>query len=202
MIEASAKNPAESINGLGEKVCDDSAYMVALYQKYKSLLFQKAQTYTKDPYAQEDIVQESLLRLMKNIPKLQTVETAALVAYLTLTVRSTALNYFQDERRDSLNAVPLPDDYDLQECVRLDAPVQLSLEEQVLKGQRDEDLRNAIGRLSERDQLLLTGKYFLELDNRELADILGVKLSGMRVLLFRARNRALKELVKEGILHG
>lgn len=72
----------------------------------------------------------------------------------------------------------------------------------MLKGQRDEDLRNAIGRLSERDQLLLTGKYFLELDNRELADILGVKPSGMRVLLFRARNRALKELIKEGILHG
>lgn len=202
MIAASAKNPAETINGPSEKVCNDSDYMVALYQKYKSLLFQKAGTYTKDPYAQEDIVQESLLRLMKYIPKLQTLDAAALTAYLTLTVRSTALNYFQDERRDSLNAVPLPDDYDLQECVRLDSPVQLSLEEQVLKGQRDEDLHNAIGRLSERDQLLLTGKYFLELDNRELADILGVKPSGMRVLLFRARNRALKELIKEGILRG
>lgn len=202
MIAASAKNPAETINGPSEKVCDDSDYMVALYQKYKSLLFQKAGTYTKDPYAKEDIVQESLLRLMKYIPKLQTLDAAALTAYLTLTVRSTALNYFQDERRDSLNAVPLPDDYDLQKCVRLDSPVQLSLEEQVLKGQRDEDLHNAIGRLSERDQLLLTGKYFLELDNRELADILGVKPSGMRVLLFRARNRALKELIKEGILRG
>ncbi len=202
MIAASAKNPAETINGPSEKVCDDSDYMVALYQKYKSLLFQKAGTYTKDPYAKEDIVQESLLRLMKYIPKLQTLDAAALTAYLTLTVRSTALNYFQDERRDSLNAVPLPDDYDLQKCVRLDSPVQLSLEERVLNGQRDEDLHNAIGRLSERDQLLLTGKYFLELDNRELADILGVKPSGMRVLLFRARNRALKELIKEGILHG
>ena len=29
MIEASAKNPAGMINGLGEKACDDSAYMVA-----------------------------------------------------------------------------------------------------------------------------------------------------------------------------
>lgn len=202
MIMISAKNPELSVDAPDKEEHDDSAYMVSLYLKYKSLLFQKASIYTKDPYAQEDIVQETLLRLMKYVPKLRSLEQAALVAYLTLTVRSTALNYFQTERRDSLNAIPLPDDYDEQERVRIDSPVQLSLEERVLEGCRDQELHKVISRLSERDQLLLTGKYFLELDNYELADILRVKPSVMRVLLFRARNRALKELIKEGILRG
>jgi len=202
MITISAERSGLSTASLENDKSDDSAYMVSLYLKYKALMFQKASIYTKDPYAQEDIVQETLLRLMKYISKLRSLEPAALVAYLTLTVRSTALNYFKTEYRDNLNAIPLPDDYDTQERIRIDSPMQLSIEEQVLEGCRDQELHKVISRLSERDQLLLTGKYFLELDNYELADILSVKPSVMRVLLFRARNRALKELIKEGILHG
>lgn len=203
MIMIFAKNPKLSTAAPGKEEPDDSAFMVSLYLQYKSLLLKKASIYTEDPYAQEDIVQETLLRLMKYIPKLRSLESAALVAYLTLTVRSTALNYLRAERRDSLDAIPFPDDCDAQEdLVRIDSPVQLSLEDQVLEGCRDQELHKIIGRLSERDQLLLTGKYFLELDNFELADILRVNPTTIRVPLFRARNRALKELIKEGILRG
>lgn len=203
MITIAAQNPKLNPDPPGKEEPDDSAFMVSLYLQYKSLLLKKASIYTEDPYAQEDIVQETLLRLMKYIPKLRSLEPAALAAYLALTVRSTALNYLQTERRGSLDAVPFPDDCDAQEeCVRASRPAPLSLEDQVLEGCRDQELHKVIGRLSERDQLLLTGKYFLELDTDELADLLGVKLSAIRVLLFRARNRALKELIKEGILRG
>jgi len=180
----------------------DAAFMASLYQKYRALLFQKAGAYTNDPYAQEDIVQEAVLRLTRNAERLQALEPAALAAYMALTVRSAALNYLRAERRDRLDALPLPEDDEVQQKIVFERGPQPTLEEQMLLGHRDEKVRAAIARLSERDQAALLGKYFLELDSQELMELLGVTAGGLRVVLYRARNRALKELVKEGILHG
>lgn len=181
---------------------EDMAFMASLYQKYRLLLFSKAGIYTNDTYAQEDIVQDAVLRLTRNSKRLQTLEPAALAAYITLTVRSAALNYLKAEHRDRLDALPFPEDDEIQQDIVFECGPQLSLEEQMLLGHRDEEVRAAIARLPERDQAVLLGKYFLELDNQELTELLGVTAGGLRVLLYRARKRVLKELAKEGILHG
>lgn len=187
----------------GENPCGSSAsdFMTRLYQKYKAVLYRKAGAYTPDPCAREDIVQEALLRLVHNAARLETLDPPALMSYMTLTVRSAALNYLRAEHRERLDAVPLPEDDAMQEAILPEFGTQLTLEEQMLLGHRNEEIRAAIRRLPERDQILLVGKYFLELDNRELSGLLDVTPGGLRVLLYRARNRALKELVKEGVLH-
>lgn len=172
-----------------------------LYQKYKALLFQKAGQYTNDPYSKEDIVQNAILRLLRREDRLRTLEPAALTAYLALTVRSAALEYLRVEHRDSLDALPLPNEED-EEYIPLYSPeAPLTLEEQMLLGHRNEEVRAAIERLSERDRLALLGKYFLELDNQELAELLDVTPGALRTLLCRARGRVLNELREEGILH-
>ena len=172
-----------------------------LYQKYKALLFQKAGRYTNDPYAKEDIVQNAVLRLLRQEERLRTLEPAALTTYLTLTVRSAALEYLRVEHRDSLNALPLPNEEDEEYIPLYSTESPLTLEEQMLLGHRNEEVRAAIGRLSERDRLALLGKYFLELDNQELAELLEVTPGALRTLLCRARGRVLNVLREEGILH-
>lgn len=179
---------------------DDSSFMAGLYEKYRSFLFQKAAYYTSNLHAREDIVQSAVLRLMRNQDKLCTLDSPALTAYVTLTVRSAALSYLQAEHRDSLNALPLNESLE-EDIIPLDGIGQLTLEEQMLLGNRDDEIRTAIGRLSERDQIALLGKYFLELDNRELAELLDVTPGTLRTVLCRARSRILQELKKEGILH-
>ena len=178
-----------------------SPFMEGLYQKYKALLFQKASQYTSDPYAREDIVQNTVLRLLRREERLRALEPAALTAYLALTVRSAALEYLREERRDGLDALPLPDEEDEEYIPLYSAEAPLTLEEQMLLGHRNEEVRAAVERLSERDRLALLGKYFLELDNQELAELLDVTPGALRTLLCRARGRVLNELKKEGILH-
>lgn len=178
----------------------ETSYIACLYRQYRVFLFQKAAHYTNSPHEREDIVQNTVLRLMRNEDKLRTLDPAALTAYIALTIRSAALNYLRDEHRDSLDALPLNEELE-EECVPLDGRSQLTLEEQMLLGHRDDEVRAAVGRLSERDQAALVGKYFLELDNRELAKLLGITPDTLRTVLCRARSRALNELKKEGILH-
>lgn len=201
MIALLRKNLDNAAEPRREELDNDGAYMAALYQKYKAFLFRKAGIYTKDPQTLEDIVQDAVLRLLRNTAKLRTLEPAALTAYLALTVRSAALNHLAAERRDTLDALPL-DDGEVQTDRLRSSRSQPTLEEQVLLGLRDRELRTVIGRLPERDQTLLTGKYFLELSTQELADDLGTTAAGVRVMLSRARKRALNELMREGILHG
>ena len=171
--------------------CDETSYIGGLYERYKVFLFQKAAVYTTNPHAKEDIVQNAVLRLMRNEDTLRTLDSAALTAYLALTVRSAALNYLREERRDSLNALPLDENLE-EDCLPI---------EQMLLGHRDGEIRAAIGHLSDRDRTALMGKYFLDLDNQALAELLEVTPGTLRTVLCRARGRALEELKKEGILH-
>lgn len=178
---------------------EGASYIARLYQQYRAFLFKKAALYTNNLHAKEDIVQNTVLRLIRNEDKLRTLDPSALTSYLALTVRSAALNYLRDERRNRLDALPLSEELE-EEYIPLDGGGQLTLEEQMLLGHRDEEVRAAVGRLSERDQAALVGKYFLNLDNRALADLLGVSPDTLRTVLCRARGRTLEELKKEGIL--
>ena len=58
-------------------------------------------------------------------------------------------------------------------------------------------LRRVWPRLSEADQLLLSGRYILGLDDRELARLAGCKPGSVRMKLTRARRNALREMKKE-----
>lgn len=100
----------------GNPCSSASDFMTCLYQKYKAVLYQKAGAYTPDPCAREDIVQEALLRLVHNAARLETLDPPALMSYMTLTVRSAALNYLRAEHRERLDAVPKELD---EKCLRL-----------------------------------------------------------------------------------
>lgn len=201
MFAILARRLSHRAEASSERPGGDFSFMEELYQKYKALLFQKAGQYTGDPYAQEDIVQNTILRLLHREERLRALEPAALTAYLALTVRSAALEYLRVEHRDSLDALPLPDEEDEEYIPLYSSEAPLTLEEQMLLGRQNEEVRAAIERLSERDRLALLGKYFLELDNQDLAKLLDVTPGALRSLLCRARGRMLNELRKEGSPH-
>ena len=59
------------------------------------------------------------------------------------------------------------------------------------------DLDSAFARLTARERALLWLAYVEEYYHREIAGILGVKEASVRVLLFRARHKAARELERQ-----
>ena len=59
------------------------------------------------------------------------------------------------------------------------------------------DLESILHRLEPRERALLWLAYVEEYDHREIAGILGVKEASVRVLLFRARRKAARELERK-----
>jgi len=72
-----------------------------------------------------------------------------------------------------------------------------SVEETIVRQEEINEMGSALLKLPEKQKDLLYFKYFLEMDNAEIAEILGIGTASVREYLTRARRNAKKMLAKE-----
>ena len=173
----------------------DKDYIVKLYLQYERLMFAVAKHTAQDlPSSWEDIVQDSLAKLIKHIDTLRSMEDQAILAYITITVKNTAINYV---RRQSIKQKNFTDF--LEGGVDDVEPIAPTIEELLILKEERANLLDIWESLPKEDQVLLRGKYILKSTDQELAEQLGCKPGSIRMKLTRARRRALKLLLeKEG----
>ena len=151
----------------------DREYMLWLYEQYVSYLFFVAGKFTNSQPDREDLVHDTLLRLIKNIPVLRGLEHKALAGYLYLTVRSV----WMDSR---IREQPLEDDI-------LESFASHDAEDGYLAKWDTETLKAKLG---ERDWFLLHAKYIIGCSDAAISGILDCTQASIRTLLTRARRRA------------
>ena len=154
----------------------DQQFMIGFYEQYKSFLSHTARKFAQSQHDCEDIIQDTLIRLMRNIPTLRRLSKNQTAAYLFLTVRSAYTDRMKSpQERISFAAGDIsqvPDDstpfaYD----AKWDAEI----------------LRRG---LAPRDWTLLEYKYILGYPDEDIAQMLGCAPDSVRTLLRRARSRA------------
>lgn len=74
----------------------DQEFILWLYQEFYRLMFYTAQKYVANQKQQEDIVQESLRKLIEKTPRLRRFQRPILASYIVSTVRNTSIDYFKD----------------------------------------------------------------------------------------------------------
>jgi RNA polymerase sigma-70 factor (ECF subfamily) len=163
---------------------EENRFFTDLYQKFKPLMFSQALRYTDDLTAAEDIVYESLSKLLDKYDTLSALNRNALASYIVCTIRSVAINRYRKERREGEYANTQSE---------AAAP---SAEDVALQGIFSEPLASAWPLLSEDDQCLLERKYILGMNTDELAKVYSCTPAYVRVKLLRARNRARSLLMK------
>lgn len=166
-------------------------FMLQLYETYQRLLFATAYRYCTDHYEVEEIVQESLLKLLEKIDRLQTLETRTLIAYMVATVRNTAFSYHRKKIREKNHRAVWTENAE----ERHQAP-QLSMDELLIAAERRQELRTIWPEMPEEDRFLLEGKYFLDWSDSELAESLQCAPGTIRMKLTRARRRTLCRLLR------
>lgn len=176
---------------------DDHEFLVGLYQEYHRLMFSVAGKYTTNAHDKEDIVQEALVQLVKNVSRLRDRERCALVPFVVILIRNIAINYRKHLTIIQKHAQPWPEDAEI--LLPDNSP---SLDEVVVLRDQISALKRIWPLLSEGDQLLLSGKYLMELSDAELAQIIGCKPDSIRMKLTRARRNALNKMREEDESHG
>ena len=167
-------------------------FMARLYEENEGLFFATALKYVSTHYDAEEIVQDSLVKLIKKVSTLQRLERCTLVAYVVYTVRNTAINRLrkQSKERDRrVNFDELDQEYSL----------PLTLDELLILAENHRELVALWRELPEVDRLLLDGKYFLELSDAELARQVGCKANSVRMKLTRARRTAMKAIADKEV---
>ncbi len=168
----------------------DREFMLGLYQEYRGLMFSTAEKFISDPDEREDVVQDSLERLLRHADALRWKERPVQAAYVVQTVRNTAINHLRRRDLERRHMSFAGEDDGLPEP---DAP---TLEELMDIRERGAHMREILAELSETDRLLLTGKYILGYGDAELAAELGVKTDSIRMMLTRARRRVISAIRK------
>ena len=171
---------------------DDREFLVGLYQEYHRLMFSIAGKYTSNPQDKEDIVQDALVLLVKNVKRLRNHECCTLVPFVVILIRNVAINYRKHLTIIQKHTQPWPEDAEI-----LFPDNSPSLDEIVVLRDQIATLERIWPQLSEEDQLLLGGKYLMDLSDVELAQLMGCKPGSIRMKLTRARRKALNTMMKE-----
>lgn len=159
-------------------------FMEALYLNYKRLMLRTAGQYFPAREDQEDVVQDTILRLLRHAEKLEQMEANRVPGYVVFTVRSAAIDLLR--RRDRAPESTLEDE-------QPDDGIAPALDRIIFEEALDR-LRAVWPSLPPEEQLLLEGKYIWNCPDGELAETLGCQTGSVRMKLTRARRRALKAM--------
>ena len=167
----------------------ETEFFHSFYETYQGFIFYMANRYTESPADCEDVVQDSVIRLLSNVKVLMELNHPKTVKYIALTVKSTFLDH-QRKMQVSKEA-------DLDEEKLASLLEQTSLHAGAEHEQTKLEVYQLKQALSERDWLVLEGKYILGYSQDELSELIGVSSDSIRMILHRAKKNARGILLAE-----
>ena len=155
-----------------------------LYDAYKGLMAHTARRLTSVPEEVEEVMQDSLIALMRNIDTISSLNRYKTAAYIVMTVRRTYCNRANKERR--ILTVPF-DDEAAELTDTLAGNALLDTDEKL-------DVLQLMAALSPNDRRILEAWYLDGCSAEQLAKELHCKPASVRAILSRVRKRAEKIL--------
>ncbi|MCI9617088.1 MAG: RNA polymerase sigma factor [Eubacterium sp.] len=149
-----------------------------VYYQYKDLMYYIAYEVLRNVRDAEDAVQESFLRIVKNMSKIGEVKAKETKNFVAIITKREAIKIYSRKKKRSEAA-----------CVEFDS----------LKVSEDYVLNTvslAIEKLPYKFSSLLTLKYVMGYSGKELSEITGLSENNVRQQLFQGR-KMLEELLKE-----
>lgn len=147
-------------------------------------LYRTVSSYTSDAADQDDLFQETMIRLMKNISVLRNLTRCKTAHYIVITVRTAYIDTLRQKK--DIYSIPLNDDDDLLEALPRDIPAGRS--------EKDIHLRMEVRRLKEnmleKDWMVLVGKFVIGYTHEELGTMLEMNPASVRMALSRAKAKA------------
>ncbi len=169
---------------------DDRDFFTQLYTEQHTVMHRTAMRYVQSSFEADDIVSDAVIALIRKAALLRSMDPPALRAYVYTTVQHAGAQYAR--KRASASELPLESIAEgaFSESGEGDPA------EAVLRQCTIDEIRQAVKRLNETDQVTLIMKCCLRWDDAEIAEELGLKPASVRSRLLRARQH-LCDMLKE-----
>lgn len=166
---------------------DDQEFLIELYEEFHDLMFSVARRYNNNWMSCEDIVQESMLRIMDKLDVLRRKKRCVQAGYIAMVVRNIAINTLKHEDVVKAHAAEIAEQ----------EPTAPTMDEILIARENVDVLLRVLQQLPETERLLLEGKYMLGYSDTYLAKQIGCQPKSVRMKLTRARRRALQAMLQE-----
>ena len=164
----------------------DRAYMTLLYKQHHALMLKTAWEFTRERADVEDIVSDSCASLIEKIETIRHLECNALRAYIVTTVRNTAIDFCRKQQRTNARFLHVDEE------VTARMADHTSIENKIMLRDEIAQVKRALLDLPERERDVLRMKIQKGMNDKEIAEAVGLAESSVRKYVARARNH-LKE---------
>ena len=171
-------------NRLAELAVEDDAAFTELYEKFFPRVYGMIFARLKDTSAADDVVNEIFMKVALNLDKYN--KKSAFSTWLFTIAQNTLTDYFRWQSRNR------EDSWD--EFLERAAPIDEQPEEKLLSDETIENLLRAVGKLSERQRRIIELKYWADLSNVEIAEMLNLSASNVGYIHYQAIKK-LRELM-------
>lgn len=166
-------------------------FFESIYEEHSDRVYKLAYRYVNHPEDSKEIVQETFLKIYQHINDFRRLEREEIIAMIVIYTKNTALDFLRKRNR-RINAGSLSYD-DEDEVKEYDIPdTQATPEEIVISKELKERLGKYIGLLPERQREVIIFKYYLNLKDKEIADILSIDESAVSSRVNRAKSKLRK----------
>jgi len=162
---------------LVEKAKTDIASFEVLYEMYFPIIFRYCRSRLATHECAEDVVSTVFLKAVKNIKKFDTTRKVRFLSWLYRTAHNTIIDYSKRGSRSKSIQLDSMDSAPEGRSMPRDAAVVEENRQMVVE---------VLKKIKPRYQLVITLKYFEEMENHRIAPIVGVREKQVPVLLHRA----------------
>ena len=162
---------------------DDTDKFTCLYEKYKHLMYVKAESILCDEMLAEDAVSEAFVRVYKNMQKIGDVDSPETASFLMTIVRNRALTIYAKQKKE------VPEEY-LEDKVGADP----FLTDEIAAADIDTDrVIEIVNKLGDEAKGIFLMKYAYDVSHKEIAAQFGITENLVTVKLHRIRKKLLAE---------
>lgn len=167
----------------------DRDFFQEFFEEYKNLIYRSAAIYASAD--RDDLAQEAVVRLMKNIPVLRQLTPCKAAYYIVISVRTAYIDMLR--AKQGITLVSFEDDEQML-CALTDAAPDNATETELLMRMAVKSLKKS---LTEKEWLVLEGKVLLGYTHEELSAMLDMDPVNVRAVLSRAKRKARQILRQE-----
>lgn len=153
---------------------DDRSRFCILYETYRHLLLTVAMDVLGDSYLAEDAVQETFLRIARNMDKIDEIHSRQTKRYLISTARNAAIDLYRKQDRQRRREVNVED---------AEAMMPVSY----LETDMDNAVLDILKNLPEKYREVFLLKYSAGMENSQIAKICGIRETTVRQRIARGK---------------
>lgn len=167
----------EYYSNLAEQAVYDEDAFSELYEKYFRIVYNLVYVRVKDATTADDLTSEVFLKVTQNLSKFDKT-LATFATWISRITERTCIDFFRSSgKREEV-------EWDDTFSPPIDENEQP--EHRLILSENKKILMKAVSKLSEREQRIIELKFWADMSNKEIGEVLGISAGNVGIILFRA----------------